>query len=258
MTQSSDENIDPAWRAEPISPEPSPAPVPASPVPVPSIPPIEPEPVPPPPAESVPPPEIVAGGSSSSSAAAVLLVAVAVGGALVWHFTAPSRAFRRGLALLSQARTGDPKAAAAALQLFKPYVDSTGQGYDRLFEAAAMAGDDAAGAAYEARLMKSVPENGSALLVWYESALFYHGVSVKRELDALDASGDPAERQGVLEKIRAHCDAAATLKPTRAKAVGAFDNGFPAPDAARLLRIDAMHGQLDVVCFPKPIAAPAR
>jgi hypothetical protein len=169
-----------------------------------------------------------------------------LGCALVWHFTAPTRAFNRGLSLLYRAQnSGDRQVAAAALQAFKPYVDSTGKGYDWLFEAAALAGDDATAAAYDERLMKSVAENGSALLIRYENELFYHAVNVKQELAAFDATDDPAKKQLLLDKIHAHCDAAAALKSMRAKAVESFDNGIPKQDAARLLKIDEMHRELD-------------
>ena len=187
---------------------------------------------------------------------AALFAAVVLGCALVWHFTAPTRAFNRGLTLLYRAQSsGDRQTAAAALRAFKPYVDSTGQGYDWLFEAAALAGDDATAAAYDERLMRSVPKGGSAILIQYENALFYHAVNIKQELAAFNATDDPAKKNDLLEKIRAHCDAAAALKPTRAKAVEAFDNGIPKQDAARLLKIDEMHRELDDADPTKPADA---
>ncbi len=306
-----DDDIDPAWLADPLSakvkptpetkppaatpppsatppPEPPPgAPPQHTPRPAPLIPqmdprgraPARPEPEPEP-EETETEPEGADGGegapeeetvrlperSGSPGVTIALFVAMALGGALVWHFTAPARALNRGLTLLFRAqRTGDPQAAASALKALKGYVDQTGQGYDRLFEAAAQAGDEATAAAYEDALMKAPPPPGAALLAWYESALRYHAVFAQREKDAYDASTDPAERKALADKIRAHQDAAKALKPTRAKVVEEFDNGFAAPEAARLLRIDAMHRDLEALdaaallaAADKPAGAPPK
>lgn len=284
---SSEEDIDPSWLADPLAakvpptpdkPVPTPAPRPVEPPPE-AAPPAPPMKTPPPyipqmhpsgravappepepeeeeevepreedaegeeegAAEDAPPPR----PSGGSGATVVIFVAMAAGLGAAWHFTAPRREFSRGVGLLFKAeRTGDSKAAAQALKILKDYVDKTGQGHERLFEAAAEAGDEALGAVYEDRLMKSRPAPGAALLAWYESALTYHAVFVRKEKDAFDAAEGAAAKKAIVEKIRAHLDAAKALKPTRAKVVEEFDNGFAAPEAARLLRIDAMHREL--------------
>jgi len=250
MTDDSD--VDPSWRANPLEPTKPSAPAPplAAPVPAPApeaaSAPAEDAPVEEAPAAPPPP------AGSSSGVTAALFVAMLLGGGLVWRFTAPGRAFNRGSSMLARAeRAGDAKAAAEALRVLRGYVDETGRGYDRLFEAASLAGDDAAGEAYEARLMKSVPTNGSALLVWYESALVYHALDVRKAQEAFGASADPAERRALVARMRPHVEAAAALKPTRPRAVEEFDGGFPRADAARLLRIDAMQREFDALDLGK-------
>jgi tetratricopeptide (TPR) repeat protein len=178
----------------------------------------------------------------------VLIIAVLAGFALVWRMTASSRAYNRGMSLLAQAqRKNDPKAAAAALKAFKESIDAGGQGYDKLFLAADLAGDEGTGEVYEERLMKSAPKTASALLAWYENVLTYHDIGFKSKTAAYGSSRDAAATPGLLEKIIEHYDAAAALKPMRAKAVEGFDNGITGAVAVRLMRIDAMHRELDAV-----------
>ncbi len=245
--RSSLDDLDPSWRASPIGPAAPAAPAPPSPAAVPTPPPAaELSPIEEP--ESVEELEEEPAAPLPASIKITVLASMILGAALVVHFTGPQRELSRGMALLSKARnSGDAKTAAAALAVLEPYVDSTRQGYDALFEAASLAGDDAAGAKYAEKLAKSPPEEGSALLVWYESALIYRTLAVKSDMAAFETSAVPAERRSIVDKIRAHREAAAALKPTREKAVEYFSGGFPSADGARLMRIDDMQAKLSAV-----------